>query len=203
LRKDEPMSKKTFLACCIAAAVIMAMLFDDNVAQSKSEPGGTVNIGVVSVKRVFDESKKYTSFEEEMTSEQEQVLAQLEKARADIELERAGLKTLKPGSTEYMGQVKVLIEKQAKLNAEQEFQKQRLALRNRQWIEQMHSDIMRVAGEIAKSRGLDLVLQNSEVDLAEVPDDMLVLSILARTVMYAGGCVDITDEVIAQLDAGK
>ncbi len=197
------MSKKTFLACCIAAIVVMTLAFDGNVAQSKSEPGGSMNIGVVSIKRVFDESKKYTSFEQEMTSEQEQVLAQLERARADVELERAGLKTLKPGSTEYMGQVKVLIEKQAKLNAEQEFQKQRLAVRNRQWIEQMHGDIMRIAGELAEKRGLDLVLQNSEIDIAEVPDEMLVLSILARTVMYAGGCVDITDEVIAQLDAGK
>jgi Skp family chaperone for outer membrane proteins len=197
------MSKKTFFACCIAAVVVMVLAIDGNVAQSKSEPAGSLNIGVVSVKRVFDESKKYTSFEEEMTTEQEQVLAQIEKARADVELERAGLKTLKPGSTEYMNQVKTLIDKQSKLSAEQEFQKQRLALKNRQWIEQMHNDIMRIAGEVAKKRGLDMVLQNSEVDISGVPDDMLVLSILTRTVMYAGGCVDITDEVIAQLDAGK
>jgi Skp family chaperone for outer membrane proteins len=197
------MSKKTLFTCCIAAVVIIALAMDGNVAQSKSEPAGSLNIGVVRVKRVFDESKKYTSFEEEMTTEQEQVLAQIEKARADVELERTGLKTLKVGSTEYMNQVKALIDKQTRLSAEQEFQKQRLALKNRQWIEQMHKDIMRIAGEVAKKRGLDLVLQNSEVDISEVPDDMLVLSILARTVMYAGGCVDITDEVIAQLDAGK
>ena len=197
------MSKKTLFTCCIAAVVIMALAIDGNLAQSKSEPGSSLSIGVVSVKRVFDESKKYTSFEEEMTSEQEQVLAQIEKARADVELERTGLKTLKPGSSEYMDQVKALIDKQSKLNAEQEYQKQRLAMKNRQWIEQMHKDIMRIAGEVAQKRDLDLVLQNSEVDISEVPDDMLVLSILARTVMYAGGCIDITDEVIAQLDAGK
>jgi Skp family chaperone for outer membrane proteins len=203
LGKGELMSKKTILACCVTAVVVAALIYDGNVAESKSEPAGSVKIGVVSIKRVFDESKKYASFEEEMTSEREQVLAQLEKARADIEAEKAGLKTLKPGSTEYMGQVKVLIEKQAKLDAEQEFQQQRIVVKRRQWVEQMHSDIVRTAAEVAKKRGLDLVLQNSEIDIAGVPDDMLVLSILARTVMYAGGCVDITDEVMAQLDAGK
>jgi Skp family chaperone for outer membrane proteins len=197
------MSKKTFLACCITAVVIMALAFDGNIAQSKSEPTGSVKIGVVSVKRIYDESKKNTRFRDNMTAEQEQVLAQLEKARAEIEAERAGLKTLKPGSTEHMGQVKVLMEKQAKLSAEQEFQKQQLTVKERQWIEQMHNDIVRITGEVARKRNLDIVLESSEIDLTEVPDDMLVMSILMRTVMYSAGSVDITDEVMAQLDAGK
>lgn len=197
------MSRKTFFACCISVVVVMAMIIDGNVAQSKSEPGDSVSIGSISIKQVFDKSKKYTSFEEEMATEQEQVLAQIEKTRADVELERAGLKTLKPGSTEYMNQVKSLIEKKAQLDAEQEFQQQRLVAKRRQWVEQMHRDIVRIAGEVAEKRGLNLVLQNSDVDLAEFPEELLALSILSRTVIYAGGCVDITDEVIAQLDAGK
>jgi Skp family chaperone for outer membrane proteins len=181
----------------------MALVFDAGVAQSKSEPAGSVNIGVVSVKRIFDESKKNARFKDEMTAEQEKVLAQLEKTRAEIEAEKAGLKTLKPGSSEHMDQVKVLMEKQAKLSAEQEFQKQQLALRERQWIEKMHNDIVRVTGEVARKHDLDIVLENSEIDLSEVPDDMLVMSILMRTVMYSDGCINITDEVMAQLDAGK
>ncbi len=203
MRKDELMSKKTFLACCITAVVVMALVFDGNVAKSKSEPAGSVTIGVVSVKRIFDESKKNAQFKDEMTAEQEKVLAQLEKARAEIEAEKAGLKTLKPGSTEHMGQVKVLMEKQAKLSAEQEFQKQQLTIKERQWIEQMHNDIIRITGEVAGTRGLGIVLESSEIDLAEVPDDMLVMSILMRTVMYSAGGIDITDEVMAKLDGGK
>ncbi len=197
------MSRKTILACCTTAIVVMALAYDGNVAKSKSEPAGSVKIGVVSVKRIFDESKKNARFRDELTAEQEKVLAQLEKARADIEAEKAGLKTLKPGSTEHMGQVKVLMEKQARLSAEQEFQKQQLAIKERQWIEQMHNDIVRFTGEVAKKRELDIVLESSEIDLTEVPDDMLVMSILMRTVMYSAGGVDITDEVMAQLDAGK
>jgi len=197
------MSKKTFLACCIAAVVVMALLFDGNVAKSKSEPAGSVNIGVVSVKRIYDESKKNAQYRDSLAAEQEQVLAQLEKARADIEAERAGLKTLKPGSTEHMGQVKVLLEKQARLSAEQEFQKQQLAVKERQWIEQMHNDIVRITREVAEKRNLDIVLENSEIDLTEVPDDMLVMSILMRTVMYSAGGIDITDEVMERLDSGK
>jgi Skp family chaperone for outer membrane proteins len=197
------MSRKTILACCITAVVVTALTYEGNVAESKSEPAGSVKIGVVSVKRIFDESKKNARFRDDLTAEQEKVLAQLEKARADIEAEKAGLKTLKPGSAEHMGQVKVLMEKQARLSAEQEFQKQQLAIKERQWIEQMHNDIVRITGEVAEKRELDIVLESSEIDLTEVPDDMLVMSILMRTVMYSAGGVDVTDEVMAQLDAAK
>ena len=197
------MNSKTILACCITTVVILALAFDGNVAQSKSGPAGSVNIGVVSVKRIFDECKKNTQFEKEMTAEQEKIIAELEKSRAEIDAERAGLKTLKPGSSEHMGQMKVLMEKQAKLSAEQEFHKQQLTYKERQWIEQMYRDIVRITGEVAQKRGLDVVLENSEVELAEVPNETLIMSILMRTVLHSGGCVDITDEVMAQLDAGN
>jgi Skp family chaperone for outer membrane proteins len=197
------MNKKTIIACCATAVVVLALTFDGNVAKSKSEPAGSVKIGIVNVKRIFDESKRNSRFKDEMTAEQEKVLAGLEKGRAEVEAERAGLKTLKVGSTEHMNQLKVLMEKQAKLSAEQEFQKQQLTVRERQWIEQMYSEIIRITRDIAQKRGLDIVLESSEIDLSEVPDDTLVMSILMRTVMYAGGTVDVTDEVMAQLDAAN
>ena len=84
------MNSKTILACCITTVVILALAFDGNVAKSKSEPTGSVNIGVVSVKRIFDECRKNTQFEKEMTAEQEKIIAELEKSRAEIDAERAG-----------------------------------------------------------------------------------------------------------------
>ena len=197
------MNKKSILACCVTAIVVMALVFNGDTAKSIPDPAGQVSIGVVNVKRIFDESKKNSAFKEEMTNEQEKVLAQIEKARADIEAEQAGLKTLKPGSSEYMGQMKILMQKRANLTAEQEFQKQQLTLKERQWIEQLYSDIIRITGEVAQSRNLGIVLENSAINLEEVPDDMLVMSILMRNVMYANGAVDITDEVMNQLDAAK
>ena len=197
------MNSKTILACCITTVVVLALAFNGNVAQSKSTPTGSVNIGVVSIKRIFDECKKNTQFEKEMVAEQEKIIAELGKSRADIDAESAGLKTLKPGSTEHMGQMKVLMEKQAKLSAEQEFHKQQLTYKERQWIEQLYRDIIRTTSEVAQKRGLDLVLENSEIELAEVPNETLIMSILMRTVLHSSGCVDITDEVMKQLDAGN
>jgi Skp family chaperone for outer membrane proteins len=197
------MNKKTILACCVTALVIMAAGIGGKAAKSDPEQTVSTKIGLVSVKRVFDQSKKNAKFEEQLSAEQEKVLADLEKARADIEAERAGLKTLKPGSPEHMGQVKVLMEKQAQLSAQQEFQKQNLAMKQRQWTEQMYGDIVRITGEIAQKRGLGVVLENSTIDLEDVPNDMLNLVILMRSVMYSAGCVDITDDVVVQLDAGK
>jgi Skp family chaperone for outer membrane proteins len=197
------MNSKTIFTCCITAVIVLALVFSGNVAQSKSEPTGSIQIGLVSVKRIFDECKKNDQYEKTLIAEQEKIVAELEKSRAEIDAERAGLKTLKIGSTEHVEQMRVLMEKQAKLTAEQEFHKQQLAYKERQWIENMYRDIVRITSEVAQKRELDLVLENSQVDLAEVPSETLIMSILMRSVLHSSGCIDITEEVMKQLDAGK
>ena len=197
------MSKRTILICAVTAIAIMAMNYDGNVAVSKSTDEDSVSIGVVSVKLIFDESKRNESFKAQLAAEQDKIMAEMRKSRADIEADSAGLKTLKQGSSEYMAQMKTMMEKQAKITAEQEFVKQKMALQEREWIETTYNDILRFSKEVAQQRGLDIVMENSEVELANVPDDMLVMSILMRTVVYAEGSVDITDEVMAKIDSSN
>lgn len=196
------MSKKTILVCALAVVALLAFNYQGNVAQSK--PGDdSVSIGVISVRRIFDESKRRTNFEERITTEQEQAIAEFEKGKADIIADRAGLKTLKSGSSEYMAQMKMMMGKQAKLTADQKFFEQKLTLMQLDWMESTYNEIIRLAGEIAKERGLDLVLENSKVDLSSFPGEILPIGILVRTVIHNDGCIDITDEVMAKLDAAN
>ena len=195
------MIKRAILIGCIVVLALTAWNFDGTTAQSKSSEEGSMQVGVISMKKIFDESKANEKFKQEMTAEQEKAIAELEKGRAEIEAERAGLKTMKSGSAEHMAQMKILMEKQATLTAQQEFVKQQIAFKERQWIENTYKEIVRVANEIGAERGLHLVLENSAIDLTDVPDDMLVMSILMRSVIRDDGCVDITDEVMARLDS--
>ncbi len=194
------MNKKTLFVCSAITVITLALAYNGNVAVSKESKSGKLNVGIVSVKKIFDESKKFEDARTQITAEQERVMNELDTMHKEIEAQRAGLKTVKQGSTEYMELWKNIVSKQGELQAQNEFYKQKAEIEQRKFIIDSYSKIMEIAGEVAKKRNLDLVLERSELDLTSVPDDLLVMSILMRTVVHTEGCVDITDEVMAKLD---
>jgi Skp family chaperone for outer membrane proteins len=160
-------------------------------------------IGVVSIRKIFRDCKKTAQYREQTNVERQQFSAELTKLDNEIKAQREGLKTLKIGSENYLAQVKELLEKQAKLQAQQEFHKQQLAIKEQQLTEDIYRDILRITSDIAKQKGLDLVLEASEPDLPASNPTELELSMGTHKLLYGGGCQDITDEVIAQLDSEK
>jgi Skp family chaperone for outer membrane proteins len=175
-------------------------------AQLQSEPkqsGAGLKVAVISIRKIFQECKKSVGYREEAIAEQDRIIAELEKLSKEIEAERAGLKTLKENSSDYMASTKRLFEKQANYQARQEFYKQQMGLKDQLWTKQLYQDILRIAGEIAKEKGLDLVFREDEVDFSEPDSSELGLAIRVQKLLYSGGCLDITDEVTARLDAEK
>jgi Skp family chaperone for outer membrane proteins len=158
-------------------------------------------MGVVSIRRIFRDCKKTAKYREEANAERQQINAALVKLDNEIKSQREGLKTLKVGSDSHMAQVKEILQKQARLQAEQEFHKQQRNLKEQQITETIYADILRVTSEIAKEKGLELVFEASEPDLPASSPTELELSMGTHKLLYGGGCVDITDEVISKLDA--
>ncbi len=162
-----------------------------------------LKIAVVSIRKIFQDCKRSVSYSEEAIAEQNRIIAELEKLSKEIEAEKAGLKTLKEDSSDYMARAKELLEKQASYQAQQEFYKQQMELKDKLWTKELYQDILRIAGEIAKEKGLDLVFREDEIDFSEANTSELGLAIRTQKLLYSGGCLDITDEVTARLDAGK
>jgi len=160
-------------------------------------------IGVVSIRKIFRDCKKTAQYRQETSAERQQLSVELTKLDNEIKAQREGLKTLKIGSENYLAQVKELLEKQASLQAKQEFHKQQLALKEQQLTEDIYKDILRITSDIAKQKGLDLVLEASEPDLPASNPTELELSMGTHKLLYGGGCQDITEEVITQLDSVK
>ncbi|MDD5063561.1 MAG: OmpH family outer membrane protein [Phycisphaerae bacterium] len=179
--------------------------------QTKEEPppaevkqsGEGLKIAVVSIRKIFQDCKKSVGYREEAAAEQNKIIAELEKLSGEIDAEKAGLKTLKEGSSDYMTRAKGLFEKQASYQARQEFYKQQLELKDKMWTKELYQDILRTAGEIAKEKRLDLVLREDEVDFSETNANELGLALRMQKLLYSGGCLDITDEITARLDAEK
>lgn len=178
-------------------------------AQEESHPaelkqsGAGLKVAIVSIQRVFQNCKKGVSYKQEAITEQDRIVAELDKLSKEIEAEKAGLKMLKENSSDYMVRAKELFEKQASYQAQQEFYKQQMELKDKLWTKEIYQDVLRIASEIAKEKGLDLVFREDEVDFSETNANELGLSMRVQKLLYSGGCLDITDEITARLDAGK
>ena len=191
-------AKMVVLGCLIGVAVL-AMSYEYSQAQPET---GTLSlkIGVVSVRKVFGNCKRSAKYNAEVLAEQSRTNAELQELSKEIEADKAGLNALKRGTTDYLAQLKEVLDKQGKYDAEKEYRMQQKALKYQRWVEGFYVDILRESGEVAKQKGLDLVLEKDEVEFPALSIDSTMLAIRTHKLLYSGGCLDITDEVIARLD---
>lgn len=157
--------------------------------------------GVVSIRKIFRDCKRSAKYRQDTNAERQKIDAELTKLDSEIKAERAALKTLTIGSESYLAQTREILEKQANLQAQQEFYKQQLALKEQRITEEIYTNILRITGEIAKEKNLDWVFEKSEPEIPTSSPTELELSMGMHKLLYGGGCVDITDEVISRLDS--
>lgn len=191
--------KAVVLGCLIGLGVLfVAHEF------SRAEPGAdgvSAKIGVVNIRRIFRDCKRNITYRAEAVAEQSKVREKLENLAKEIDVAEAGLKALKPGSEDHLAQVKAVYEKRAELNSLQDYNKQQRMLKDKRWTEGLYEEILQVTSELAEEKGLDLVFDKDEPEFPASSRDELMLTLSTNKLLYSGGCLDISDEVIARLDA--
>ena len=200
------MKIKVMVLSCLIGVVVLSMSYEGSLARPEPEAKAdkaSLKIGVVSIRKIFRECKRNAKYREEVMAERDKAFAELEKLSKEIEAGKAGLKTLKPGSDDHLALMKELLGKQGTLQAQQEFLKQQIALKQQRMVEDIYGDILQMTGEVAKEKGLDLVFENSKPELSELNANELELVMGTHKLLYSGGCLDITNEVMVRVDAGN
>jgi Skp family chaperone for outer membrane proteins len=192
-------TKVAVLSCLMCVAILLAG-YEYSRAEPKAEKPA-LKIGVVSIRRIFEECKRNAKYKEEALAEQDKLSAEMEKLSKEIDAEKAGLKTLKAGSNDHLAMVKSILEKQAKLEAQREFNNQQMGLKDQRWTETFFKDVLEKTSEVAKQKELDLVFEKEEISFPASSANELMLTIRTFKLLYSGNCLDITDDVIAKLDA--
>ncbi|OHB67409.1 MAG: hypothetical protein A2Y77_05265 [Planctomycetes bacterium RBG_13_62_9] len=193
------MNGKTAVAGILIGAIALCATLSHGRAQPQTTGPGS-KIGVVSVRNALSGSKWQTQYAASMTKLQSQARTQVEEVSAEIRKEEGELKTLKQGTVDYVEQLQVLREKRNKLDSLQEYYKQRMVLEDRRLMEEVYQEVLRIVKDVAKEKGLDLVLERTEPRFPATSED-LALTLSAHKVLYDGGCVDLTNDVIARLNA--
>jgi|WetSurMetagenome_2_1015567.scaffolds.fasta_scaffold372209_2 Skp family chaperone for outer membrane proteins len=186
-----------FLVCML---VSLAVLERGRAAAPATGP--TLRVGVVSMRDVFKTSNKHKQYSAQAMNRQMQARAQLEDLKKSVDGEEAELKTLKQGTPDYTQQLLTALEKRSKLQSQQEFLKQQSVLEDKKWLEDLYQAFARATQNLAKEKGLDLVLERTEPEFP-VPSDELMTTLYMHKVLYSGGCVDLTTEVTSRLDADE
>jgi len=99
-----------------------------------------------------------------------------------------------------------VLAEQSKINAveaQQKFNSQQMVLKDRRWTEQLYEEILRITKRLAEEKGLDLVLERDEPEFPVPSPDELMMTLSTHKVLYSAGCVDITDELVARMDASE
>jgi len=196
------MKIKTMVLCCLAGVIILAMTPTGNKrgqAQLKGDVPSS-KIGTISIMKVFRDCKSSAAHRSELIAEQNRITTALQTLSKEIEAQEAGLKALKQDSSDYLARRKEIINKRASIKAQDDFGKLQLTLKQYKWSKELYEDILLIVSELAKEKGLDLVLEKDEIDEISLSVNEISQTIRTHKVLYSGGCIDITDEVVARLD---
>ncbi len=185
---------------CFIGVIFLSVGYEHSRAGQKVDTTGP-KIGVISVRKVLRNCKRSAKYKVEVLADQGRKNAELEKLSKEIEAQEAGLKVLKPGSADYIAQLKELIDKRYNLEAQQDFNKQQNALKYHRWTEDLYKGILQVTKDLAGQKGLDLVFGNDEPEFPVASAEELWMTISTHKMLYSAGCLDLTNEVIARLDA--
>ncbi len=192
------MKTKMTVLGCLVFSVLLLFGFEYTSAQP-GEPAS--KIGVMSVERVLRDCKATAKYREQMKAEGDKIAAEMDALSKEIQALKAGLQlgTLKVGSSDYFKQHWEFAQKQAELDARKEYIPNQQMLQQQLWTQEIYQKILQVTKDVGAEKGLILVLEKSEPEFPIQSDFGLVIG--THKVLYSGGCPDITDDVIARMDA--
>jgi Skp family chaperone for outer membrane proteins len=195
------MKIKTVLWGSLMSGVVLLLVHQYCLAQA-APVKPTLPIATVSVSRAIRECKATAKFREKTGAENSQMDAQEDQLTKEIQALAATIRAgaFKPDSNDYQQQYLDLYKKQAQLKTMQDYNPQRKALAQQLWTEKLYKEILHITKELAAQKGLALVLEVEEPEFPMPRYEELVMSLRTHKVLYGGGCVDLTDDVIAALD---
>jgi len=181
------------------SAVVLFMGYGFSFAGSGTVAAGS-KFGIVSVRDVFRDCKANANYREKAIAEQTKKNAELDALQKKIDADEAGLKALVPGSRDYMVQYEALINEQAQFEAKKQFVSQQRIFEDRRWTEILYKEVLRITKELAEKKGLTMVLGVDEPTFPMTNTDELMMALQTHKVLYSGGCVDLSAEVVVEMD---
>ncbi len=192
------MRMRTVVILCGLSGLLVLSLGHGTTAQ-QGQVAPSSRVGVVNVMKIIENSKRNAGHIVQKQAEQEEKIRELRTLARALELEKDQLKTFLAGTDDYLAQAKLVGTKQVHLEALQNHYTQKSRLEAGEWTERLYKDVLAVARRIAEAKDLDMVFDRTEPEYP-IPAEQLIATIRTHKLIYSKGCIDITDEVLAEVD---
>ena len=160
--------------------------------------------GTLDFDRLLDKETGYIRIRDEAAAfgaEYETRKAEAARDAAEIQAGTTQLSRLQRGTPDFDKQATRLAELKAKFDAKDQLSRQDLAFKDAKLMAAIYSDIQRVASVVAKSKGLNMVVQASSNPLGTLKDNPMTVEIaLNRPVVFSDPQIDITGDVLDYLN---
>jgi Skp family chaperone for outer membrane proteins len=193
------MKIKTAVLVCLISLIVLLLAHEYSMAQIKTNDT-ILPIGTIDVRRALRDCSATAKYRERTNAENNKMDAEEQQLTREIQALAAGLRALKPNSNDYMEQYREYLQKQGELKTMQEYNPRLKATKHQQWTETLYQEILRITKELAAAKGLALVLESDEPQFPIQQYEELAMTLNTHKVLYSNGCLDLTDEVIAELD---
>jgi Skp family chaperone for outer membrane proteins len=191
-------SKTTLLVVGVALLVLLGAYQQGKLnADSEVKPA---KIGVVNVTKVLEDSARNKQWQEKMQQDQTDTKNQFNQMRTELEAIQANLKLRSPGTEDFLKLRQEMVEKGAMLEAKNKFYQDKVTFEMQRWTEELYQQLLKVVSDVAKDKGLDMVIADESLMLPSPSLQDFMLTVKTRKLLYHNKQYDLTDEVLAALD---
>ncbi len=189
------------MAVLVTAVVVGGVGAGLNRAQNPAAPPDCTRVAVVDVVKVFNEFEQIKALNQKMAEYRAKRIEEGNEREAELNrIKRELDEVFAPDSAEWAARNKEFTKKKIEFRVWQEVEAERGLEIHKRWLKEIYQMIVDEAGRVAKARGIQLVLTREELD--EDADDikMLLRQIFNRKVIYADQTLDLSDEVLRNLN---
>jgi Skp family chaperone for outer membrane proteins len=189
---------------CAVALSAIALVLPARLASAQEGP----RIGIINPAKIFNEMQETKDLKQKMESDRQAIQAEAKRRADDLEEAKKARALFTEGTEDFNKKNQEMIRKAVELQVWQEMIKADLARQQKTQMKNLFEKIEAATKEVAESKKLDLVLVEQKIDLPSDPNTMEQINvdqlrnlINQRSVMYSNGKFDITNDVLANVDA--
>jgi Skp family chaperone for outer membrane proteins len=194
-------TRRPLLALAFSA---LAAVFAATPATAQDAP----RIATVNPAKVFSEMQETKDLKQKMEADRKTITDEGQRRGQEVEDAKKKRALFNEGTDDFNKANKEYLEKVIAAQAWQELIKQDLQRQQKSQMKNLFEKIEAATKEVAEAKKLDLVLVEQKIDLPSDPNTMEQINvdqlrnlINQRSVMYSNGKFDITNDVLASVDA--
>ena len=192
---------KIHLLSATLVAALLAAGSSSSFAQGAPAASGRFGVAVIDIGRIFKEHVRFKQQMEQLKKQVEGVEEGLKKERDTITSLMEQQKGFNPGTPDYKAMDDKILGLQADFNLTATKKKKELMDKQDQLYKQVHQEIETMVASYCQHFGISIVLRHS-ADTNDQNDHNSVLRAINKPIVYMGPNMDITEEILTQLNRG-